>query len=366
MSDRYLGLMSGTSFDGIDAVVASFEDQRIQLYAHAYLPYESALTEELLQLSIPESKHTLESLYELDARLGECNAQAVQAVLKKADMLPTDIRAIGMHGQTIRHYPNHPTPFTVQLGDPNRVVAATGIPTACDVRRKDVALGGQGAPLAPLFHHAFFASRDEDRAVVNIGGFANVTLLQKDRVWGFDTGPGNIFLDAIARKQLHTAYDANGDHARKGRVDEASLKRLLMHPFFQQCPPKSTGRDTFTEAWLKTCTGSLEGQSAADWLATLIELTAMTIANSILQASPSTKTVFVCGGGAENAFLMERLQALLPAQRVKNTMELGLASQHTEACLMAWLARQRILEIPVDLRSITGSREVTILGGLYR
>lgn len=366
MSDCYIGLMSGTSFDGIDAVVASFEDHRIQLHAHAHLPYEPTLFEQLLHLSLPESMHTLESLYALDARLGECNARAVHDVLKKADMAPTDIRAIGMHGQTIRHYPDHVPAFTVQIGDPNRVVAATGIPTAFDFRRKDMALGGQGAPLAPLFHHAFFASDDEDRAVVNIGGFANVTLLQQDRVWGFDTGPGNIFLDTVARQQLHTPFDTHGDHARQGRVDEASLRRFLMHPFFQLSPPKSTGRDTFTEAWLQTCTTTLEGQSADHWLATLVELTASTIANAILQASPGTKTVFICGGGAENAFLMERIQALLPAQRVMNTLELGLASQHTEACLMAWLARQRILEIPVDLRSITGSREVSVLGGLYR
>lgn len=365
MTDHYIGLMSGTSFDGIDAVIASFENDGIQLHAHCYLPYEPSLQEQLLQMSVPDSLHSLETIFTLDALLGERYAVAVKQVIEKAQMKPSQIRAIGLHGQTIRHYPNANPAFTVQLGDPNRLVAATGIPTVADFRRKDIALQGQGAPLAPLFHQAFFASPVEERAIVNIGGFANISLLQQGRVWGFDTGPGNVFIDALARKYLQMPFDENGHAARQGTVHEATLKALLAHPFFQTTPPKSTGRDTFNDEWFAKTTTTLGGQSQETWLATLTELTAVTIANAILQAAPSVQGVYVCGGGASNAYLMERLQAHLPKQTVDKTIALGIAAEHTEAFLMAWLAKQRVLDIPVDLRSITGSREASVLGGMY-
>ncbi|MFI4956823.1 MAG: anhydro-N-acetylmuramic acid kinase [Gammaproteobacteria bacterium] len=365
MMDHYIGLMSGTSFDGIDAVIVSFEDEGLRLHAHCYMPYEPSLQEQLLLLSEPNSPHTLETVFTLDALLGERNAAAVLKVIEKAEMKPMQIRAIGFHGQTLRHYPNNNPAFTVQLGDPNRLVAATGIPTVGDFRRKDIALHGQGAPLAPLFHQVFFASPTEERAIVNIGGFSNISLLQQDRVWGFDTGPGNVFIDALARKYLHMPFDENGDCARSGHVHEAALKALLTHPFFQMIPPKSTGRDVFSDEWFEKTTTALEGQPKEVWLATLTELTAKTISDAIINAAPSVEAVYVCGGGASNVYLMERLQAHLPKQRVDKTLALGVAAEHTEACLMAWLAKQRILEIPVDLRSITGSREATVLGGLY-
>ena len=365
MMDHYIGLMSGTSFDGIDAVIASFEDEGLRIHAHAYLPYEPSLQEQLLLLSKPDSEHTLETIFALDALLGERNAAAVLKVIEKADMKPEQIRAIGLHGQTIRHCPNDNPPFTAQLGDPNRLVAATGIPTVADFRRKDIALQGQGAPLAPLFHQVFFASPTEERAIVNIGGFANISLLQQDRVWGFDTGPGNVFIDALARKHLHMPFDENGQCARSGLVHEATLKTLLAHPFFQTLPPKSTGRDMFNDEWFAKATSTLEGQPKEVWLATLTELTAKSIADAILNAAPSIEAVYVCGGGASNDYLMERLQTHLPKQTVDKTLALGVASEHTEACLMAWLAKQRVMEIPVDLRSITGSSQATVLGGLY-
>jgi anhydro-N-acetylmuramic acid kinase len=364
MTDHYIGLMSGTSFDGIDAVLVSFDNQ-VTLHAHAHLPYDAALRETLLTLSVPNSEHSLETIFSVDALLGEHNARAVQQVLAAAEMPADHIRAIGLHGQTIRHCPHHQPPFTVQLGDPNRLVALTGIPTVADFRRKDIALGGQGAPLAPLFHQAFFSSPTEERAIVNIGGFANITLLQGSRAWGFDTGPGNVFIDALARQHLNALYDDNGQCARAGTVHQHTLRRLLEHPFFHTVPPKSTGRDDFNDTWLKKATAGMEGQPKEDWLATLTELTAQSIAEAILHAAPSTQSVYVCGGGAKNAFLMERLQAHLPQQSVQNSLVLHVAAEHVEACLMAWLAQARINEVTVDCRPITGSKEATTLGGLY-
>ncbi len=363
--DNFIGLMSGTSFDGIDAVLASFDDNKIRIHAHHHLPYSSALRAQLLALSVPHSNHALESIFSLDASLGEHNAQAILNLLEETELQPHQIRAVGLHGQTIRHYPNENPAFTVQLGDPNRIVVATGIPTVADFRRKDIAQQGQGAPLAPLFHQTFFASPTEDRAILNIGGFANITLLQDGHVWGFDTGPGNVFIDAVARTFLNMSYDPNGKNARAGVVHEPTLKMLLSHPFFQTTPPKSTGRDMFTDAWFAKATVALEGQPKENWLATVTELTASSIANAILQAAPSTDAVYVCGGGAYNDYLMERLQAYLPKKRVEKTSALGVAPEYTEASLMAWLAKQRVTETPVDLREITGGREATVLGGLY-
>jgi anhydro-N-acetylmuramic acid kinase len=361
-NNYYIGVMSGTSFDGIDTVAVNFNDDQINIIAHHSVPFSSQMREKLLIIADPEISHRIQDVYALDAQLGHLYAETILALITNSKIQSSQIKAIGSHGQTIRHFPNQNPGFTVQIGDPNIIAAQTGITTVADFRRRDIAHGGQGAPLAPAFHHHFFHSSQENRAVLNIGGFANVTLLPASgKVIGFDTGPGNCFIDAWVSRHLHQSYDDKGKWAASGNINQDLLNRLLSHPFFDQKPPKSTGRDDFNIHWLNNMLADYQHLSPEDIQATLTELTAVSIARCIKDLN----AVYVCGGGAYNDYLLSRLATHLPGVSVQTTQALGLDPQLVESCLMAWLASRTLNKQPIDLSQITGSKEPVILGGVY-
>lgn len=367
MPDLFIGLMSGTSFDGIDAALVSFSDNTLQLHATLLHPMPAAVKQELLSLS-QHTSHDLDKLCELDVKLGMLFAEAAQLLLDKSHISAKNIKAIGSHGQTLRHHPNAPYPYTLQIGDPHVIAVNTGISVVADFRRRDVALGGQGAPLAPLFHQAFMQTPTENRAIVNIGGFANVTLLPADKnapQLGFDTGPGNVLIDAVAMQHLQQPYDNNGEFARSGKINAALLDNLLNDPFFQQAPPKSTGRDDFNFAWLEKHLALFPFISPADVQATITELTARSIINAITHYAGETDSIYICGGGCANSFLMERLQIIAKSMCVASTQKLNVDPHYVEAILFAWLAQQRLAQHEFDLRDLTGGRVAHLLGVVY-
>ncbi len=363
-NNYYIGVMSGTSFDGIDTVVARFQENKLEIIAQHSAPFSEEVRQKLHILSDPLVPHHLESLYALDVQLGHLYASAIQALLSHANLSKNQIQAIGCHGQTIRHFPDQIPAFTAQMGDPNIVAAQTGITTVADFRRRDIAHGGQGAPLAPAFHQYFFHSPDENRAVVNIGGFANVTLLPSSgKVLGFDTGPGNCLLDAQAQHYLHQPFDKDGAWAASGRVNQPLLNALLSHPYFSRPSPKSTGRDEFNFPWLSNILADFPALSPEDIQATVCEQTAVSIASAI--RPHAVKSVYLCGGGAQNLHLVSRIASHLPEATIQTTEALGVPPQLVESCLMAWLAQSTMNKRLIDLRDITGSRQPLILGAVY-
>lgn len=366
MSDLFIGLMSGTSFDGIDVALVQFSGSKLELLATHLHPLPESIKQQLLTLSLHQL-HDLHQVYRLDIELALVFADAVNTLLTKSKRSPQDIAAIGSHGQTLRHFPHQPYPYTLQIGDPHVLTVNTDITVVADFRRRDLALGGQGAPLAPLFHQAFMYSPHENRAIVNIGGFANVTLLPIDLaipILGFDTGPGNVLMDAWTRDHFNQPYDHNGELARLGEVNQDLLSALLADAFFQQRPPKSTGRDDFNSKWLQTRLAPYGHLSTHDVLATLTELTARSIIDAVKQCSRSN-AIYICGGGAANTFLMERLQHHAGAVKVKSTSVLGIDPNWVEAMLMAYLAQQRLLHRKLNLADITGSRSSHLVGTIY-
>ena len=352
----YIGLMSGTSVDGIDAVIVNFNHQNPELIASHYTAFSPELRQHILSLCRP-GENEINRLGELDVLLGKAFADAVKTLLKKTSISPEQIHAIGSHGQTIRHDPARE--FTLQIGDPNIIAAETGITTIADFRRRDIALGGQGAPLVPAFHQAVFSST-APRAIVNIGGIANVTLLSENII-GFDTGPGNTLLDAWAEKNLQQPRDNNGEWARAGRLQSDLLNTLLNDAFFKLPAPKSTGREYFNLAWLEKY---LTPYSPVDIQTTLVELTAQSILSAI-QPYFSTGEIFICGGGIHNAFLMERLRALGNHYTIESTKTLGIDPDWVEAMAFAWLAKQTMDKAPGNISSVTGAKQTGILGGVY-
>ena len=369
MTDRryYLGLMSGTSSDAVDAVLVATHPQ-FELIATHSLAFDLSLQQSIHQLADPQTG-TIEQLGELDCKLGYVFATAALELLRKANVSSDQIIAIGSHGQTIRHRPNSAHPFTLQIGDANIIAQHTGITTVADFRRRDIAAGGQGAPLVPAFHQAIFSSDKIDRAIINIGGMANITWLPKSRqelVIGFDTGPGNVLLDGWIHQHLQQRFDQKGDWAAQGKVNQPLLDLLLSEDFFQQPHPKSTGREMFHLSWLKNHLGKIEESiSPADVQRTLLELTAKSIADSIQKLSTDRKEIFVCGGGAFNQFLMQRLQYLLSPNTANSTAALGIDPQWIEAMAFAWLAYRRIENKTGNLGSVTGATESCVLGGIY-
>jgi anhydro-N-acetylmuramic acid kinase len=364
----YIGLMSGTSADAIDVVLVNLSEN-IQLVAHHSEPLSAPLRKEIHQLATP-GDHEIDRAGELDRQLGELFAEAVNSLLSKTDLTPKQITAIGSHGQTIRHRPpkDQMRGFTLQIGDPNVIAQNTGITTVADFRRRDMAAGGQGAPLVPAFHRAIFASSSSNRVVANIGGIANITWLPtQGNVIGFDTGPGNGLMDAWINEHQGYAYDANGDWAASGRVHPTLLQELLDDSFFKLAPPKSTGREAFNPEWLRQILKRTESDiPTADVQASLLELTAQTIADSVsglLHQTPGE--VFVCGGGAYNSHLMEALQKHLPQCSVNTTLALGVPPEWVEAMAFAWLAQQTLNRHSGNLRSVTGANAEVILGGVY-
>lgn len=366
MGTLYLGMISGTSVDGVDAALCEFgADRECRVVAAQTFAYPPAIAGRI-QTLIGDGKARLTEIGGLDIAIGRFFADCALALIRAAGVAPGDVRAIGHHGQTIWHEPNPPEPFSWQLGDPNSIAAITGIDTVADLRRIDMALGGEGAPLASALHAWALGDDREPRVVVNVGGIANLTLLVPGReVLGFDTGPGNTLLDLVARQHLDRPWDEGGRFALSGRVDEALLEACLAEPYLSRPAPKSTGRELFNETWLQQKLATIGHKpEPADLAATLLELTARTIVEAIERLDVAAYTLVVCGGGAHNDALMTRLAAL-SGRKVETTAEHGLDPDRVEAVLMAWLARARIEERPGNLPTVTAARGAAVLGALY-
>lgn len=361
----FIGLMSGTSMDGIDAALVRCAGQRVELLASHCHPWPADLQAAIRSLAV-QGHGSLARLGELDAAAGEVFADAVQRLLAAADLPAERVTAIGSHGQTLCHGPEADHPYSLQIGDPNRIAERCGITTIADFRRRDLAAGGQGAPLVPAFHQALLHAAGEDRVVVNIGGIANATLLPGRTgatVTGFDSGPGNCLMDRWSTLQRQQPCDDGGQWAASGTVNRQLLSTLLADPYFQQAAPKSTGTEYFSLAWLER---RLTAQLApADVQATLSELTARTIADAVTRDLPTATRVLVCGGGVHNAELLRRLQAALPKAQVHSTAELGLDPDWVEAMAFAWLAAQTLAGNTGNLPSVTGARHAVVLGAIY-
>lgn len=388
--ELYIGLMSGTSIDGIDAALVAFEDNKCRLIAQHLQPMSTVLTKQLHQLCRPNNDE-ITALANIEQPLVAAFALACQQLLAKTDYLSSDITAIGSHGQTIRHHPE--LGFTLQIGDANLLAALTNIDTVADFRRKDMALGGQGAPLVPAFHQAVFQHATINRAIINIGGLANITYLpglaQHNNISGYDTGPGNTLLDAwfTAKNDSASNYDVDGAWAKSGSIIAPLLTLLLEHEYFALTPPKSTGRELFNLTWLQTYLGKelnkelteklnndLETPTAtysnADVQRTLTRFTAVSIANEVTKLMAADDSgirgeVYICGGGAANPLLMADLALLLPNNSVMTTAAIGIHPDWVEAIAFAWLAKQHIHKLPGNLPAVTGASRAAILGAFY-
>jgi anhydro-N-acetylmuramic acid kinase len=351
--------MSGTSLDGVDVVLCEIDSSMCRLISSHEYPFDKKLKEDVLHAI--NSPITLEFVGHLDTRLGELYARTIQTFIKERNINPKEIRAIGLHGQTLWHQPNGNHPFSMQLGNPNVVTAKTGISVVTDFRRKDISNGGQGAPFAPAFHKEIFGSLERKTAVVNIGGMANITFLE-DKIRGYDTGMGNVLLDYWISECKNLPYDKDGAFAACGTLNEELLETLLNDEYFKKAPPKSTGREYFNATWLSSHLPIFHTIKDEDIQRTLLELTAKSIANEVTQTS--TDLLIVCGGGAKNKFLMQRLQELCKIEVAKSD-DYGVSSDFLEAMAFAWLAYKRIHNEKVELSSITGAKEDSILGGIY-
>jgi len=361
----YLGLISGTSADGIDAALVDFDDGMPRLLHGLTHPWPEPLRREILAVAQGETLIDLDRLGRLDVALARCFADAAQHLLREAEVTPGQVRAIGSHGQTLRHRPDGDRPFTMQLGDASVIAERCGIDVVADFRRADVAAGGQGAPLLPAMHAMLLGRPGETHVVLNLGGIANVTRLGIDgSVLGFDTGPANGLMDAWCQRHLGRAYDEDGAFAARGSVNNALLQRLLDDPYFALPPPKSTGREHFHLAWLQEHLQD-DSMEPADVQATLLELTVRSIADAIGLHAPDAVRVLACGGGIHNRLLMEQLAERLAPIPLESTADYGVDPDYLEAMAFAWLARQRLLNLPGNLPSVTGARGPRVLGAIY-
>jgi len=358
----YIGVMSGTSLDGLDIALIE-QDAAIKLIATHYIPMPDGLRAELLGLCTSGPDEIARSAM-AQQHWVTLAAQGIHALLDQNNLKPQDIRAIGSHGQTIRHEPARG--FTVQIGNPALLTELTGITVVSDFRSRDVAAGGQGAPLVPAFHEALFDERGGNRAVLNVGGFSNLSLIEADKpVAGFDCGPGNVLLDAWIHQQRGEHFDRDGQWAASGKVEPQLLHALLSDPFFLTKGPKSTGREVFNLGWLQQHLARMPAFAPQDIQATLLELTALTIVESLQAAQPQTKTLLVCGGGAHNSALMKRLATLLPSTQVSSTANHGADPDWVEAMAFAWLAHCCLEGIATNRPSVTGARGLRVLGAIY-
>ena len=366
--DLFLGLISGTSADGIDAALVRFDGDHAHARPHLVHgrthAWEPALRERLVALGQHARPLTLDEVGELDVRIGHAFAAAAQASIRDSGVDPHAIKAIGSHGQTLRHRPHGDAPFTLQLGDAHCIAERCGVAVVADFRRRDVAAGGHGAPLVPAFHAATLHTPDEDRAALNLGGIANFTLLPaQGTVRGFDTGPANGLMDAWCLRHAGRPFDAGGAFAAQGRVDAALLARLLEEPWFAAPPPKSTGRDQFHLDWVEAAlTGN---ESPADVQATLLALTAHTVADALRATQPHTRRVIACGGGVHNPLLMAALAEAMPDAVIDSSAAHGLDPDFVEAMAFAWLAREHLAGRPGNLPAVTGAAGPRVLGALY-
>jgi anhydro-N-acetylmuramic acid kinase len=379
----YIGLMSGTSMDGVDGALVDFSQEKPSVTHVFSSPLAPELRAELLALNSPGPSELHRAALAANA-LARTYAQVVHALLNASGLRPQDIRAIGAHGQTVRHQPDlrnaagQPAGYTLQLNNPALLAELTGIEVVADFRSRDVAAGGQGAPLAPFFHRAWFASQsaaghgsaDKTIGVLNIGGISNLSILQPDgTTLGFDCGPGNALLDMWCQQHTGAPYDADGAWGAGGVVNDTLLQAMLAEPYFAQPPPKSTGRDLFNRAWLDQHLAAFASEKPQNVQKTLIELTASPIeycgSSYEKRSGLKIQELIVCGGGAFNTALMQRLQALMPSTLVVSSAERGLPPQDVEATAFAWLARQTVLRQPLPLSSVTGSRGPRVLGCIY-
>lgn len=353
--------MSGTSLDGIDAVLAAFENGACKLLHSQFTPFSEALRVELLALNSPGANE-LERAALAANELSRRYAAAIQTLLGKAEIRAGQVKAIGCHGQTVRHRPD--LGFTIQLANPALLAELTNISVAADFRSRDIAAGGQGAPLVPAFHSALFRHPERHRVIVNIGGISNLTSLPPcGGVLGFDCGPGNLLLDAWATLHLGQPYDKDGAWAASGHPVPELLRQLLAEPFFAAPPPKSTGRDLFNLPWLEHFLSP--DFAPADVQATLLELTAKGIAAAIMDYCSTASEIYLCGGGAHNGALVRRLKQSLPDRCIAPTDDLGVNADWVEAFAFAWLARQALNGNPGNLPEVTGAKGARILGAIY-
>lgn len=367
MPELYIGLMSGTSADGIDAALVDFHCNKARLLEFQYFPFSDKLKKQIHDLVEADARVSLKDYGAMDTLLGKLFAGATYSLLVKANFPAVDIKAIGSHGHTIYHSPTGVLPFSLQIGDPNIIAEKTGITTIADFRRRDMAANGHGAPLVPAFHKAVFSNSHENRSIVNIGGIANITVLPAnvaEPVIGFDTGMGNTLMDQWILKHQNQDFDENGSWARVGKINFGLVDLLKQDSYFQTPPPKSTGKEYFSLNWLEQncCTADF---SPEDIQASLCFLTAVTICDAIKKYAPATERVLICGGGVHNSFLMQLIKQLLPFP-AESTENYGIHPDHVEAMAFAWLARQTLNGLTGNLKEVTGANNSVILGGIYK
>jgi anhydro-N-acetylmuramic acid kinase len=365
MPDYYIGLISGTSMDGVDAALVEFGDHAVNVLSGHTTPYPEALCNRLMEATRAPDTCTADVIGMLDHWVGECFRDAALELIEAVGVAPERVRAIGSHGQTIRHRPDDERPFTLQIGNAAIIAKGTGIDCVADFRSADIALGGQGAPLVPRFHEWLFRTRDVDRCVLNIGGIANITVLPaaSGPISGFDTGPGNTLMDAWVRRHYNVAFDDGGRWASIGNTVPSLLEAMLDDPYFAKPPPKSTGFEYFHDDWLSE--RIRDDAEFADVQATLAELTAATIADAIGRYAATTREVLVCGGGVHNRELLRRLGARLADAALLSTADSGLDPDRVEACAFAWLAMCAVNGDPGNAPGVTGASRETVLGAIH-
>ena len=371
MADElYIGLMSGTSLDGIDAALVRFENEQATVLETICLPLPSSLKNEIKSL-INQTTDEINRLTALDVQLGKIFTSAVNQLIDKANIKKEQVSAIGSHGQTIRHLPTAEHPSTLQIADPNIIAEETGITTVADFRRRDMAAGGQGAPLVPAFHEQIFRHKKKNRIILNLGGIANITLLPADTkkpVTGFDTGPANTLMNHWIQQQQNKNFDESGKWAASGEVNEDFLQQLLNDEFFNLTPPKSTGTEYFSPDWLTQKLSEFPFLAAEDVQASLSAFTAKSIKDAISQyvtEKENVEEIIVCGGGVHNEFLQKQLKQYLPDIEINSSAKYGLDPDYIEAVAFAWLAKQTLEHKPGNLADVTGAKRAVILGGVY-
>ena len=371
-SQLYVGLMSGTSIDAIDAALVDFSPAQPSLVTSHSHTIPDDIKNRIAELCSPQTLSSQQSEIdcygELHIQLGQLFSEACLALIDKANTQPADVIAIGNHGQTIRHRPNGSFPFSLQIADPSTIAQRTGITTVADFRLRDMAAGGQGAPLVPAFHQAVFHSDKINRIILNIGGIANITVLEKnksEKVLGFDTGPGNTLMDQWIKKIKGEAYDKEGAWAKSGTTNTELLKKLLAHPYLSAPAPKSTGREIFNLNWLNPILSKSNELKPEDIQRTLLEFTSNSIAQSIKKLSIKSGEVLVCGGGSHNCLLMASLAKHLPEFSISTTASAGYPPDWIEAMAFAWLAKQTLNHLPGNLPNVTGAKSQVVLGGIY-
>lgn len=368
--DLFIGLMSGTSLDGIDAVLVRINNGQASVLESICKPLSSSLKDEIKSLINP-TENEINRLTALDVQLGHTFADAVKQLLHKANRNKEDVVAIGSHGQTIRHFPTTENPTTLQISDPNIIAEETGITTVADFRRRDMAAGGQGAPLVPAFHEQIFRDHKKNRIILNLGGIANITILPADKniaVTGFDTGPANTLMNYWIQQQQNKNYDDSGKWAFSGQINDDLMEQLLTDNYFKLSPPKSTGTEYFNAAWLTEKLAAFPLLAAEDVQASLTAFTAKTISDAINQYATKITDIdeiIICGGGVHNDFLRQQLIQVLPNIEINSSQEYGLDPDYIEATAFAWLAKQTMEHKSGNLPEVTGAKHKVILGGIY-